>query len=199
MKKFWSLVTLPLLLWAQDATAQTCTGGTCVLKEDLGVFLQLARDQKCRAETPPKFTSDPITIIIDREGRVYGSGSDPHPFKLNLTWCNYSVTATSQIKLVAAQRVEPTWGFRFRPKFSSGFLFVSAFRQPSPLDAVDVGLLWEGFFYKALNLNIATGFRSLGAGVGLDITRNFGGYVGAAVSYVGWQANPYAGLSFAFW
>ncbi len=201
------LATLALLaatLGASPALAQETqeicpTGYTCVPKEDMETVIQLLRDQKCRAETPPKYDLDGITIVEDQDGRIYGSGAAPKPYTLKMSWCNYEVTASGKVQLLVAKHEPPTWGLRFRPKFSSGFLFTKAVVDKDALSAVDVGVLFEGFYYRAVNLNVALGFRSVGAGVGLDLTKNFGVYAGYAVSYEGWLSNPYAGLSFAFW
>lgn len=165
----------------------------------MSVFLRILEGQKCRNENKPTFELDAISIVQDQEGRIYGSGAAPQPYTLKMDWCNYSVTAAGKVQLLVAKREPPTWGFRFRPKFSSGFLFADAFVKTDVGSAIDVGILWEGFFYKSLNLNVATGFRSSGLGIGLDLTKNFGAYAGYAVSYSGFRSNPYIGVSFAFW
>jgi hypothetical protein len=165
----------------------------------MGVFLTLLRDQKCRNETPPKFELDSIAIVEDQDGRIYGSGAEPKPYTLRMKWCNYEVTAAGRVQLLVAKREPPVWGFRFRPKFSSGFLFADAFVKSDALSAVDVGVLWEGFYYRSVNLNLVTGFRSVGAGVGFDLTKNFGAF--GAYSFSWWTLlhNPQAGLYFSFW
>lgn len=192
-------LTLPIFLATPAGAQGTCAAGaTCVPPEDVKVFIQLLKDQKCRSEHPPTFEADPIVITEDEEGRVYGSGDDPKPWKLHMKWCGYDVTAEGNVKLTVAKRVPPEWGFRFRPKFSSGVLLTNLFRGDK-LNSIDVGVLWEVFYWKSFNLNVATGFRSAGAGIGADITRNFAGYIGYAVAYDGWASNPYVGLSFSFW
>lgn len=193
-------VMVALAVLARVAHADECrAGSTCVPQEDLEVFVKLLQEQKCRNENPPKFQLDGITIIEDQDGRIYGSGSDPKPYTLHMNWCNYEVTATGKVQLFVAKREPPFWGFRFRPKFQSGFLFTDAIAKENALSAIDVGVLLEGFYYRSVNLNLAAGFRSVGAGVGLDITKNFGAYAGYALSYDGLRSNPYLGLSFAFW
>lgn len=93
----------------------------------------------------------------------------------------------------------PVWGFRFRPKFAGSYLFVDGFSSSKAVDGVDVGLLWDFFYYKAVNLNVATGFRSIGAGLGADLTRNFGLYGGWSISWWTFKQNPQLGLYFSFW
>lgn len=185
---------------ADSSTPASCgSSGVCVDKSDLHAFVQLAKDHKCRAETPPTLAVDPIVIVVDQDGRIYGSGSDPKPYKVQIKWCNYDVTATGQVRLNVAVREPPTWGFRFRPKASLGILGVEAFERDRVADAVDVGVLVEPFFYHSWNVNVAVGMRSFGAGIGFDITRNFGGYLGYAAAYSGLRSNPMAGLYFSFW
>jgi hypothetical protein len=195
------LLALAILLVARPVEAQTCSGGTCVPPEDMAVFVKLLRDQKCRNETKPEFKLDPVTIVTDQEGRVFVSGGGPKPYALTMVWCNYEVRAEGKVDIVVAvpeRPEEPTWGLRFRPKFSSGLLVFEAFRRDPWTEAIDVGALWDVAFYKLLSLNFATGLRSSGVGIGVDITKNFGGYLGYAMAYSGLRHNPYVGLSFAF-
>jgi len=193
------LLALGLVLLASPAEAQTCEGGSCVAKEDLQAFIQLAREAKCRADTAPTLKLDPITIVVDRDGRIYGSGSDPKPYVVHLDWCNYKIEAKGQVSLVAAQRVEPTSGFRFRPKATIGYLPLTALDKKDGYAGLDAGVLLEPFFLSWSNLNVYVGFRAVGAGVGFDLTRNMGLYGGYAITWGTWQHNPHAAISFALW
>jgi len=172
---------------------------TCVPKADMSSFVSILKEKSCFQKTKPTFKLDSVTITTDVDGRVYYSGSDPHPYTINMSWCGYDVSANEKLTLIVAKKEPPVWGFRFRPKFSGSFLFVDAFSQSSAKQAVDVGILWDILYYKAVNFNVATGFRSAGAGVGMDITRNFGWFIGAAYSWWTLKVNPQAGLYFSFW
>jgi hypothetical protein len=162
-------------------------------------FMQLLRDTKCRQDTPPTFNLDPINIVEDTDGRIYYSGNQPLPYTLRMSWCNYEITGTGKVSLQVAKKIPPDYGFRFRPKLMGSFLFVDAFTQPKAVDAIDVGILWEFFYWKALNLNVETGFRSVGAGIGIDLSKNFGLYGGYAFSWWTLKSNPQAGVYLAFW
>jgi hypothetical protein len=192
------------LLWilslSARALAQQCPEGdyVCVEKPDLEMFLQLARDAKCRAETAPVASAEPISIVLDREGRVFGSGTGDKPFALRLDWCNYQLETTSQIRLMAAQRVEPDWGFRFRPKAAFGVLTRELFDGRKVRDYGDIGLMLEPFYYRWVNLNGFVSFRSVGVGLGFDITTNFGAAVLLNTLWGEWRANPVVALYFAF-
>jgi hypothetical protein len=181
------------------AQGQTCAEGTCVSAGDMKAFVQLAKDAQCRNTTAPTVTMDPIDIVVDRQGRVYGSGSGPKPFTMHLQWCNYTLDTAGNVGLQAAMRVEPTWGFRFRMKAMLGYLPVTALEQKSGTAGIDAGLLFEPFYYGPFNLNVQLGFRSIGVGVGLDLLKNVGVYAGWAVAYSGATSNPLVGVSFAFW
>lgn len=194
------LIALILVLCSKVAFGQTCTGGTCVPAEDMAVFRQLLKDKKCQNDTKPTYKLDPITIVVDKEGRVYGSGADPHPYSIHMDWCNYSIDAKgNDAHLLVAKNEPPVWGFRFRPKFTAGFLPLQAINESSWYSGVDVGILWDFLYWNSLNVNVSTNIRSVGVGLGYDITKNFGAYGGYALAYKGWGSGSYAGLYFSFW
>lgn len=184
---------------ADDTPASCPEGSTCVPPEDMKVFVQLLKDQKCRNENPPKLTLDPVTVIVDRQGRVYYSGNEPKPYKVHIDWCNYQVDGTGKITMEVAQKVEPTWGFRFRAKAAFGYLPVEALEEKDGMRGFDGGLLLEPFFLQWFNVNAYVGVRSVGAGVGFDLTKNFGIYAGYAIAWGTWRSNPHAALYFSFW
>jgi hypothetical protein len=191
---------LPLFLTAsRPAQGAECTSGTCVPADDLKTFVQLAKEHKCRAEMPPTFALDPITIIVDKQGRIFGSGSDPKPFTLKATWCNYTLEGKGQTKILAAQREEPIWGWRFRLKLAVGYLPATAYYQKDGYAGLDAGLLLEPFFLSWANVNAYVGVRSVGGGLGFDLLKNFGLHLGYAVTWGTWQHNPHAAIYFAFW
>lgn len=199
MKHF--LGALLFLFWVSPAWAQgTCeAGATCVPAKDMKVFLEVLKGKQCLQRDTPQFRLDPINIVEDKEGRIYYSGAKPHPYTLKMSWCGYEVTGTGQVSIQVAMREPPMWGFRFRPKLAGSFLFVDAFKQESVAEAVEVGVLWEFFYWHSWNLNAATGFRSVGAGVGLDITKNIGAYLGYSFSFWTLYSNPQVGISAALW
>jgi hypothetical protein len=199
MKKFLCLLTLLLsILIAPRANAQQCEGGVCVAEEDLKAFVQLAKDQRCRQETAPKLQLDSVTIVVDKDGRVYSSGSEPLPYKFRLEWCNYTLEGTGKVSVVAAQHLDRDWGFRFRPKFGAGFLVLDSIQQPKWEDGVDVALMADFAYFRQFNLNASLGVRSVGVSVGADLTKNFGAYVGYGLTWASWRHNPTVGLYFSF-
>lgn len=200
MRAFVVGLMATLILLTTSARAQQCPPGkVCVDREDMTVFVSALREKKCLIETQPTITADPIAIVIDKQGRVYGTGSDPHPFQLQMRWCNYNLTATGQTKILAAQRVEPEYGFRFRLKAALGLLGTELLAGEKVQNTVDGGALIEPFYYRFVNVNGYVGVRSVGAGIGFDLTKNFGLALGYALTWGGWRSNPFAGAYFAFW
>jgi hypothetical protein len=202
VKRVLAFLALLSMFLARPALAQgTCeAGATCVPAEDVKVFVQLLKDQKCRSENPPTFALDPVVIVVDKDGRVYGSGNDPKPYKMHVDWCNYHIDANANVKLQVAREVPPTWGFRFRLKAAVGYLPVEALEEKDAGRGLDAGLMFEPFyFFRYFNLNAYVGVRSFGGGLGFDVTKNFGLYAGYALAWGTWRSNPEAALYFSFW
>lgn len=203
---FWLLIWLTPKVAKGQPTEPTVTpppacsvGSTCVPPEDLRVFVQLLKDQKCRQTTTPEVTMDSVVIVTDKQGRVYTSGTGPRPFTTLLRWCNYELTVKSTLNVYAAQAQDPTWGFRFRPKATLGYMPLYALKTKDWVNGWDVGLLLEPFYYRWLNLNGFVGWREVGAGVGLDLTRNVGLYAGYGITWTTWASQVTLAVSFALW
>lgn len=174
--------------------------GTCVPPADMAKIVTVLKERQCFEKTKPEFKMDPVNIIVDREGRVYFSGSNPQPYKLSMSWCNYNIEAEGKVNVLAAVQEPPSYGFRFRPKAFVGMLVLEPFREgKKPKDGLDAGLMVDALYLKDFNLNVHAGFRSIGAGIGVDIFRSFGAYVGYALAWDGFHHNPEASLWFAFW
>lgn len=194
------LALLAVLLSSARAQAQQPCPATavCVARQDILMMVELAREAKCRAETEPEVTVEPISIILDRQGRVFGSGTGDKPFRLRMDWCNYQVDMESQIKVLAAQRVEPEWGFRFRPKAAVGVLTRELIEGRELTTYGDIGLMFEPVYYRWINLNGYLSFRSVGIGFGFDITTNFGIATLLNTLWSDLRADPMAAVYFAF-
>jgi len=168
-------------------------------------IVEVLKEKKCLQTTKPEFDLDPINIVVDRDGRIFYSGAEPHPYSVRMNWCNYEVEATGKVDIVAAMREPPIWGFRFRPKAYIGVLPGEAFYSlPEDdsihvMDLVDAGVMVDFLYYDWANLNAAVGFRSLGAGIGFDLTSNFGAYGGYALTWGDWHHNANLSLWFSFW
>lgn len=195
------MLALTLLLWSIPAWSQVACGegSTCVSDTDLKAFIVLLEEKQCLQTTQPTIQLDPVTVVVDKDGRVYYSGANPKPYTLKINWCNYALTASGKVALTVAKNEPPVWGFRFRPKFVGSYLFVDGFSSSKAIDGVDVGVLWDFLYYKSFNLNVSTGFRSIGGGVGLDLVRNITLYSGYSFSWWTLRHNPSIGMGFSFW
>jgi hypothetical protein len=117
-----------------------------------------------------------------------------------MDWCNYKLDAKTNLTLSVAERVEPTWGFRLRLKATFGVMGAELFRSGvKSYDALDGGLLVEGFYYRWANLNAFVGVRSVGLGVGFDLTKNVTLYIGYGLTWGTWRSSPYIGVGFSLW
>lgn len=204
MKKILAiaLFSMAFLLSAPVRAQQTsCTGGgSCVDSADMAVFLEALKEKKCLLSNHPGVTSDPVQIVIDRQGRVFGSGSDPKPFTIHLTWCSYTLDAVGQTQIIAGQEIPPTYGLRFRPKATIGLLGTELVTGSPFQDSVDAGVLLEPFyFFTDFNVNAYVGVRSVGGGLGFDLTRNMGAFAGYVATWSQFRSNPMIALYFSLW
>lgn len=200
--KTFSILLLGLLVprssAAADDTICVSADSVCLPRPDFQRFLDIAQERQCLEKQTPAFQVDPITVITDADGRVFYTGADPSkPYKITMKWCHYDVEADGKVSLVAAMQTPPTSGVRFRPKAYLGYLPLKLSKGKFS-DGVDAGLLVDWLFIHEFNLNIAGGFRSLGIGVGVDLTQNFGVYAGYAVGYSAPTHNINASIYFAF-
>ena len=195
------LVALPVLLLSSTAEGQsTCASDArCVPATDMAVFVKLLREKQCLQSAKPDVVFDAITLTEDKDGRVFASGANPLPYTVRLNWCSYEIQATGKLN-VTVGRVEPeTWGWRFRLKAAPGYLPLTALSEGDGYAGIDFGLLAEPFFFQWASVNGYVGVRSVGAGVGFDLTRNLGLHAGYAVTWGTWRHNPHVALSFALW
>jgi len=164
----------------------------------MNVFVELLKEKKCLQTQDPTFELDPITIIRDREGRIFYSGAQPHPYKLRMQWCTYEADAAGKIDVVVGMVEPSTWGFRLRPKAAMGLLAVEAWNAKDLREGLEISAMLDFFHWQWANLNANVGIRSTGLSFGVDVTKNFGAHAGYALAWASWTHNPHFGLWFAF-
>jgi hypothetical protein len=143
---------------------------------------------------------DGLTIVTDRMGRVYGSGTGSKPMKLHVEWCNYQLDATTNLQYQVAERVESDWGFRLRLKAAVGILPSEALRADTRFrESLDGGVMIEPFYYHWANINGYVGLRSVGLALGADVTKNVTLFLGYGVTWGTWRGAPMIGIGFALW
>lgn len=193
-----ALATLLLCAPAAAQPTPCAEGNVCVPEADLEKFVAIARERQCLDDKDPVFTIDSVTVITDSDGRVFYSGADPKkPYKITMKWCHLAIEAEGEVELVAAIRTPETSGFRFRPKAYLGYLPLKlADREFN--EGIDAGILLDLAYIEWVNFNLAAGFRSVGAGLGFDLTTNFGAYAGYALGWTKPLHNANVGIYFAF-
>lgn len=192
-------LTFSLLLITLPVLGQECpTTAECVERSDLKKIVKLLDERQCLDKTTPSLKLDPVTIVTDSKGRVYYSGSQPRPYTVEMKWCHYTIQAEGSLEVVVAQTEPPTWGFRFRPKAHLGYLPFRILREHEFSEVVDAGLAVDFLYWQWVNLNVFAGFRSVGSGIGVDVTDNFGVLVGYGLSYEPPYQSLYSGIYFAF-
>lgn len=183
------------------AVAQPCrspAGTVCLPEADLEKFVALARERKCLDTESPSFQVDRIVVVTDSDGRVFHSGADPRkPYQLTMRWCHLTVEAEGTVEVVAAMATPETMGFRFRPKAYLSYLPLKVSKRDFN-EGLDAGVLLDVGHYEWANFNLAFGFRSVGAGVGFDLTANFGLYAGYGLGWTYPLHNVNGGIYFAF-
>jgi hypothetical protein len=179
-----------------------CTAPSqCVAGKDMYTMVQVLKSRKCQLSELPRFELDPIQIVVDKQGRIFSSGADPKPYSLKMAWCDITVKAEGRVEVVTAMKKPPIWGFRFRPKAYMGLLPLESFHEGLRgfSDLTDAGFMIDFLYYDWANLNAAVGYRSVGGGVGLDLTENFGLYGGYGIAWGSWNHNVNLSLTFSFW
>jgi hypothetical protein len=165
----------------------------------MATFIKVLKEKQCLQTDKPTFELDPITMTVDKDGRVFYSGAQPKPYTLKMHWCDYEVTGEGKLDVIVALQEPPTWGFRLRPKAYVGYLLAEPLREGGAFnDGVDAGIMADFLFWEDFNLNVHVGFRSLGVGLGVDLTENFGAQAGYALSWDGFRSNPEVSVWFAF-
>lgn len=194
-----AFLILALLLVTLPARGVECqVGDICVAGNDLQKMVKVLDERQCLDKSTPVLTMDPIVIVTDEEGRLYYSGSHPHPYNVKLVWCHYTIQAEGKVLVTVAQNEPSEWGFRFRPKAHLGYLPFRAFREYELNEGVDAGLAADFLYYQWINLNAYVGFRSVGSGIGFDVTKNFGVLLGYGLTFTAPHQNLYSGIYFAF-
>lgn len=195
------LVGIVALVWACPVHSEECgVTAQCVPKEDLKVFVKLLEAKQCQQKQSPTFDVSPIQIVTDSQGRVFYSGDSPHPYTLKMRWCDYEVEAKGKLKVTVAMKTPETWGFRFRPKAYLGLLPTEAVYASDARvrDMVDAGVMLDFLHYKLANLNASVGYRSVGLGLGVDVTTNFGAGLGYGLTWGDWHHSLLATAWFGF-
>ena len=149
---------------------------------------------------------EPIIIIRDWKDRIYINGGAKKPIKVELKIGKHidrDFNASLPIRIFYRKAPPVPW-FRLRIRAQVGILVLEAIHDISGTNNLrpfwDAGIGWDFMRIPMINLNLAgyTGIRSVGGGVGLDLTKNFGVYVGYGLIYNGFRSSVLTSFYFAF-
>ena len=208
MKKLLASVLSACLLTsgfasAEDATCIPPPGGKCLTSQQFDAVKKGLEELDQIHRAPAVVTTpDSIIIIQDWDGRVYTNGGQTNPIHLHL---RVGDTVDRDMALTIPTRVyvrpkPPDPMFRLRIRAQAGILVPQLFNSLTGEKQAfwDAGIGWDFFHYNAVNVSAYTGVRSAGGGLGFDLTRNFGPYVGYSLIYDGLRSSIQMGIYFSF-
>ena len=203
-KAHWFLVAFGLcMLFPARARAQECPPAQqcdlCLGPEDKKTVVDSLKELKSIKESKAvlKLKGD-IVIVRDWQDRVYVNGGSAKPVDATLT-LGSTINRDMEIQLpvqVYYRPKPPDPMFRLRIRAQAGVLVPMIWKDSK--GGWDAGISFDFFHYDIFNIAAYTGVRSAGGGVGMDLTRNFGPYVGYSLVYDGWQSGILAGAYFSF-
>jgi hypothetical protein len=88
--------------------------------------------------------------------------------------------------------------FRLRLKAAFGLKARDLVHDHSILDSGDVGLMIEPLHFSRATLNAFVGLRTVGLGIGHDVTDHFGLALLANTNWSHWHVTPFIAAYFAF-
>jgi hypothetical protein len=112
-------------------------------------------------------------------------------------WCNWELRwkLTPEFQITKEEPPQiPSYGARVRVR--AGVQFVPDWNA-SLREAFDPVLFLESFYWRAFHVSSHVGLRTLGTGIGVDITNTVDAYVGVGVTWGAWEVLPVLGLSVA--
>lgn len=190
---------LALPAFAQEDPACPPPWAVCLTEDEKRTVGDSLRELKEIKESEAKLeVKDEIVIIRDWEDRVYVNGGSGKPIRATLR-IGSTVERDMEVQLPvrAYYREEPPDPmFRLRIRAQAGLLVPSVL--DSFKDGWDAGVGWDFMHLGPANLSAYTGIRSAGGGLGLDLTKNFGPYVGYSFVYDGLKSAVLAGTYISF-
>lgn len=207
MKKFIIPIVLGFLSTSGNVYGQECvppTGGKCLnqdqwekVKEALSEL-----DSIKKSEMTGEF-QDSIKIISDWDGRVYvngGDGKSGSPIRLNVRVGSINRTLALQLPVSVYYREKPPDPmFRIRIRAQGGLILPDLWKNTGDRTSfLDAGIGWDFFHLGPVNTYIHTGISSLGGGIGLDLTKNFGIFGGYTLVYRDFHSGVMLGTYFSF-
>jgi len=178
-------------------------GGRCITKEQLSDIKSALQELDDIHQSPAVLTTDDkITIIQDWKGRVYTNGGQANPIRFKL---KIGKTLEREMGMTLQTQVHyrpepPDPMFRLRVRAQVGLFFPQAIKtlDEKQKRIFDAGIGWDFFHIGDLNAALYTGVNSCGGGLGYDLTKNFGPYVGYSLIYDGFESSLLTSVYFSF-
>lgn len=140
-----------------------------------------------------KVSLEPYRIVITHAGQVIAQ----ELVQGDILWCNWELRwkLTPEFQITKEEPPQiPSYGARVRVR--AGIQFVPDW-DASLREAFDPVLFLESFYWRAFHVSSHVGLRTLGTGIGVDITNTVDAYVGIGVTWGAWEVLPVLGLSVA--
>jgi hypothetical protein len=185
------LLSIPAL--AQEPAPCTPCEGKCLTQAQIDK-LKKALDELDDLHRSPAIVEfqEPIVVIRDWDGRVYVNGGSDKPIPMRIRIgksIDRSMAVTVDSRIWYRPRPEPPI-FWLKIKAQAGLLALETVKTTSGDSQTfwDAGVSWDFMHFGSLNLAVFTGVRSAGIGPGIDLTKNFGAYVGYSFVYDGMKS-----------
>lgn len=194
------IITFSIL---SSVRAEECVpppGGKCLTEEQLNKVKEALKELDSIKKSEMKVDiSRPVVIIRDWDGRVYVNGGEKKPVEMRVTVGTIDRTLAVEYPTVIYYRTKPPDPmFRLRIRAQAGALMPDVWKKKEDRSYVDGGVGFDFFHLGPLNLDLYAGILSLGPGLGLDITRNFGARVGYSLVYKDLHSAVFTGAYFSF-
>lgn len=188
---------------AQDPKPCAPCEGKCLSPDQVEKLRQAVNELDDIHKSPATVEfQDPIVVIRDWDGRVYVSGGASQPLRLKIRVGKYvdrDMQATIDSRVSYRPQPESPM-LRLRIRAQAGILVPEVVKTIGKDSQAfwDAGIGWDLFHLGVVNLAAFTGVRSIGAGPGIDITKNFGLYAGYSLVYDGFKSSVLTTAYFSF-
>lgn len=195
---------IPLILAQACPICPPEPGGICLTAEQKAQVTEAVKELDTIKKSKAEIQLEPIVIIRDWEDRVYINGGEKKPIKLKLK-LGPTIDRDMELTLpiqIGYREKPPDPMFRLRFRAQLGFLvptLIDVVRDGDTItEGLEGGLGLDFFHLDWFNVAVHTGVRSIGGGVGFDLTRNFGLYGGYAFVYSTLKSNGFVSIYFSF-
>lgn len=199
-----ALALLPAVADAQELPPCPPPYSVCLTEEQKDKVVGAVKELDDVKSSPAKVeVQEPIVIVRDWQGRVYVNGGDKKPVPMKLTIgdvIDRDLEMTLPVR-VYEREAPPDPIFRARFRAQAGLMIPEIVRSAMAGEIEwfwDAGLSLDFLHYDIFNVSVYVGIMSLGGGLGLDITKNFGIYAGPHLSYENLSLTAWVGPYFSF-